>query len=81
MLWCKQFYYYDVEQWLQGDPSQPKPPPESKNGRNNEWRHLNNEDIISMPDKWEYPWYAAWDLAFHCIHFALIDAAICKKTT
>ncbi|HSZ85767.1 MAG TPA: hypothetical protein VK787_07035, partial [Puia sp.] len=79
MLWCKQFYYYDVEQWLQGDPSQPKPSPERFNGRNKEWRHLNNADIISMPDKWEYPWYAAWDLAFHCISLALIDSEFAKK--
>src|SRR5580698_8721513 len=79
MLWSKQFYYYDIEQWLRGDPSQPKPPPERLNGRNNEWRHLNNADVISMPDKWEYPWYAAWDLAFHCISLALIDSDFAKK--
>ena len=78
MLWSKQFYYYDVEQWLKGDPEQPAPPPERKNGRNHNWRHLNNADIISMPDKWEYPWYAAWDLAFHCIPFALIDSSFAK---
>ncbi|MEP6901226.1 MAG: glucosidase, partial [Actinomycetota bacterium] len=63
MLWSKQFYYYDVEKWLEGDPNQPLPPAERKKGRNAEWRHLNNADVISMPDKWEYPWYAAWDLA------------------
>ena len=60
-------YYYDVPEWLKGDSAQPPPPPERKHGRNSEWTHLNNADIISMPDKWEYPWYAAWDLAFHCI--------------
>jgi len=79
MLWCKQFYYYNVQQWLQGDPSEPAPPPERLKGRNNEWRHLNNANIISMPDKWEYPWYAAWDLGFHCITLALIDPALAKK--
>jgi len=79
MLWSKQFYYYDVEQWLKGDPSQPPPPKERLNGRNSEWKHLNNADIISMPDKWEYPWYAAWDLGFHCITFALVDPAFAKK--
>ncbi len=79
MLWSKQFYYYDIEQWLNGDPSQPKPPNERLNGRNSEWRHLNNADIISMPDKWEYPWYAAWDLGFHCITLALIDTDFAKN--
>ncbi|MFL5740256.1 MAG: MGH1-like glycoside hydrolase domain-containing protein [Flavisolibacter sp.] len=79
MLWSKQFYYYDVNEWLNGDPSQPPPPEERKNGRNHEWKHLNNSAVISMPDKWEYPWYAAWDLAFHCIPFSLIDAEFAKK--
>ncbi|MHB1686082.1 MAG: MGH1-like glycoside hydrolase domain-containing protein [Ignavibacteriaceae bacterium] len=78
MLWCKQFYYYDIRHWLKGDPAQPAPPPERFSGRNNEWTHLNNADIISMPDKWEYPWYASWDLAFHCIPFALIDPEFAK---
>jgi len=78
MLWSKQFYYYDVDQWIKGDPKQPPPPPERQKGRNKEWRHLNNANIISMPDKWEYPWYAAWDLAFHCIPFALLDPAFAK---
>ena len=73
MLWSKQFYYYDVDQWLKGDPAQPPPPAERASGRNSEWRHLNNADVISMPDKWEYPWYAAWDLAFHTIPFSMID--------
>ncbi|MGH7623798.1 MAG: MGH1-like glycoside hydrolase domain-containing protein, partial [Gemmatimonadaceae bacterium] len=79
LLWSKQFYYYDVPQWLQGDPAQPPPPPERLLGRNRDWRHLNNADVISMPDTWEYPWYAAWDLAFHCIPLALIDAEFAKS--
>jgi hypothetical protein len=78
MIWTKQFYYYDVREWLNGDPAQPPPPQPRKHGRNSDWPHLNNADIISMPDKWEYPWYAAWDLAFHCIPFALIDPAFAK---
>jgi len=78
MLWTKQFYYYDVSQWLRGDPGQPPPPPERNFGRNNTWFNLNNADIISMPDKWEYPWYAAWDLAFHCIPLAMIDPQFAK---
>ena len=79
MLWTKQFYYYDVEQWLKGDPGQPEPPRERLHGRNHEWIHLNNADIISMPDKWEYPWYAAWDLAFHCIPLAMLDPEFAKE--
>jgi len=79
MLWSKQFYNYDVDQWLKGDPGQPPPSPERLTGRNREWRHMHNSDIISMPDKWEYPWYAAWDLAFHCVSFALIDPAFAKR--
>jgi hypothetical protein len=79
MIWNKQFYYYNVEQWLKGDPDQVTPPANRWNGRNRVWKHLNNEDIISMPDKWEYPWYAAWDLAFHCIPLALIDPAFAKR--
>jgi hypothetical protein len=79
MIWCKQFYFYDVRPWLRGDEAQPEPPPERRHGRNNDWEHLNNADIISMPDKWEYPWYAAWDLAFHCIPLALIDAEFAKE--
>ena len=74
MLWSKQFYSYDVSEWLHGDPAQP-PPAERLNGRNREWVHLNTNDIISMPDTWEYPWFAAWDLAFHCIPLALLDPA------
>ncbi len=79
LIWGKQFYYFDIQQWLDGDPSQPTPPSSRKQGRNRDWTHLNNADIISMPDKWEYPWYAAWDLAFHCIPFALIDADFAKQ--
>lgn len=79
MIWSKQFYYYDIPQWLDGDPAQPAPPPERKQGRNHDWRHLNNADVLSMPDKWEFPWYAAWDLAFHCIPLALIDAEFAKS--
>ena len=79
MLWTKQFYYYDVDQWLKGDPAQPPPPQERINIRNHEWRHLNNADIISMPDKWEYPWYAAWDLAFHTIPLSMIDPEFAKQ--
>jgi hypothetical protein len=78
MLWSKQLYYYNVEQWLKGDPDQPPPPKERLKGRNCEWHHLNNRNIVSMPDKWEYPWYAAWDLAFHCVTFALIDSDFAK---
>jgi Glycosyl hydrolase family 63 C-terminal domain len=79
LLWSKQFYYYDVDMWLNGDPAGPPPPAPHKSGRNAEWKHLNNADIISMPDTWEYPWYAAWDLAFHCIPLALIDPDFAKK--
>ena len=79
MIWTKQFFYYNVEQWLQGDPAQPEVPPSRAGGRNHEWEHLNNFDVISMPDKWEYPWYAAWDLAFHAIPLALVDAAFAKR--
>ncbi len=79
MIWSKQFYYYDVKEWLEGDPSHPQPPANRAHGRNYEWRHLNNADIISMPDKWEYPWYAAWDLAFHTLPIALIDASFAKN--
>jgi hypothetical protein len=79
MLWNKQYYHFDISRWLRGDPAQPKPPGVRINGRNSEWIHLNNEDIISMPDKWEYPWYATWDLAFHCIPLALIDSDYAKK--
>ena len=73
LLWSKQFYHYNVELWLRGDPAQPTPPPERKHGRNHEWGHLDNLEILSMPDKWEYPWYAAWDLAFHMVPLAKVD--------
>jgi hypothetical protein len=79
MLWSKQFYSIDMERWLDGDPGQPPPPPERREGRNAEWRHLNNADIISMPDTWEYPWYAAWDLAFHCLPLAMVDPEFAKQ--
>jgi hypothetical protein len=78
MLWNKQLYIYNVEDWLKGDPGQPPPPRQRLRGRNYDWFHLKNSNIISMPDKWEYPWYAAWDLAFHCIIFALIDVDFAK---
>jgi hypothetical protein len=79
LLWTKQLYYIDAPQWLDGDPGTPEPPSQRRRGRNNGWRHLNNFDIISMPDKWEYPWYAAWDLAFHCIPLSLVDTAFAKR--
>ncbi|MBL0744503.1 MGH1-like glycoside hydrolase domain-containing protein [Chryseolinea lacunae] len=78
MLWSKQFFYYNVAEWLKGDPAQPAPPEQRLNGRNHEWKHLNNSDIISMPDKWEYPWYAAWDLAFHTLPIAMVDPEFAK---
>ncbi|HEY9853201.1 MAG TPA: glucosidase [Leptolyngbyaceae cyanobacterium] len=78
MLWSKQYYYYVIQDWIEGDPTMPIPPKERKSGRNSDWKHLFNEDIISMPDKWEYPWYAAWDLAFHLIPFATIDPDFAK---
>ncbi len=79
MLWSKQFYNYTIKDWLEGDPAQPKPPEERLQGRNAAWTHLFNADVISMPDKWEYPWYAAWDLAFHCIPLALVDSEFAKE--
>ena len=78
MLWSKQLYYYDVSRWLDGDPTQPKPPAARLTGRNARWRHFNAFDIMSMPDKWEYPWFAAWDLAFHCVTLAHVDPAFAK---
>ena len=78
MLWGKQFYNYDVERWLRGDPGQPPPPPSRWAGRNAAWRHLYNQDVVSMPDKWEYPWYAAWGLAFHCVTLAHVDPELAK---
>src|SRR6476661_3641697 len=79
MLWSKQYYHYDLAHWLAGDPEAQPPLPARTAGRNSEWRHLYNADIISMPDKWEYPWYAAWDLAFHCIPLAVVDAEFAKS--
>ena len=79
LLWSKQFYHYVIKDWLNGDAGNPPPPQERKNGRNRDWPHLYNADVISMPDKWEYPWYAAWDLAFHCIPLALVDPDFAKE--
>lgn len=79
MLWTKQYYHIDVPRWLKGDPGQIAPPESRQKGRNSDWMTLNNEDIISMPDKWEYPWYAAWDLAFHCVPIAMIDPDFAKE--
>ncbi len=79
MLWSKQFYHYVIRDWLTGDPAMPKPPASRLKGRNSDWTHLYNSDVISMPDKWEYPWYAAWDLAFHCIPLALVDPKFAKE--
>ncbi|SEN64141.1 Glycosyl hydrolase family 63 C-terminal domain-containing protein [bacterium A37T11] len=79
LLWNKQFYDYNVEKWLRGDPTQPAPPAGRRHGRNQNWTHLNNADIISMPDKWEFPWYASWDLGFHCVSLALVDADFAKQ--
>ncbi len=79
MLWSKQFYHYIIKEWLEGDPDNPPPPHGRVRGRNHEWTHLYNSDVISMPDKWEYPWYAAWDLAFHCIPLALVDSDFAKE--
>ncbi|HEY0320345.1 MAG TPA: hypothetical protein VGC66_05180 [Pyrinomonadaceae bacterium] len=79
LLWSKQFYHYVIKQWLEGDAGQPPPPEGRSEGRNHEWLHLYNADVISMPDKWEYPWYAAWDLAFHCVPLALVDSDFAKE--
>jgi len=79
LLWSKQFYHYDVSTWLDGDPAHEPPPGKRIGARNADWRHLYNADVISMPDKWEYPWYAAWDLAFHCVPLAKIDPDFAKE--
>ena len=79
LLWSKQFYHYDVRKWLIGDPAQPAPPESRWSGRNRDWQHLSNKDVLSMPDKWEYPWYASWDLAFHCIALAMVDSEFAKQ--
>ena len=76
LLWSKQFYEYIVKDWLEGDPEQPTPPPARLTGRNSDWSFLHNRDIISMPDKWEYPWYAAWDLAFHLVALGKSRSAV-----
>jgi len=78
MLWSKQFYYFEVARWLDGDPTQPTPPPQRRQGRNGHWRNFDAFDIMSMPDPWEYPWFAAWDMAFHCVTLAHIDPAFAK---
>jgi hypothetical protein len=78
LLWSKQFYHYDVEKWLAGDTATPPPPDQRWEGRNHDWLHLDNQSILSMPDKWEYPWYASWDLAFHCVSLALVDSGFAK---
>src|SRR5260370_41531987 len=78
MLWSNQFYAFNVRRWLAGDPLQPPPPESRKHGRNRGWTHLIAADIMSMPDKWEYPWFAAWDLAFHCVTLSLIDPDFAK---
>ena len=79
LLWCKQFYNYHVHRWLEGDPTQPTPPPERWKGRNSGWQHIVNENVLLMPDAWEYPWYAAWDMGFHCVTMALVDPVFAKK--
>src|SRR5256714_637508 len=79
LLWSKQFYHYVINDWLDGDPYQPPPPSQRKHGRNSDWRHFFARDVLSMPDKWEYPWFAAWDLAFHMVPFACIDADFAKQ--
>jgi hypothetical protein len=79
LLWSKQYYGFDLERWLAGDPGTPPPPTERRKGRNREWRHLYNSEVLSMPDKWEYPWYAAWDLAFHTLPLALVDPEFAKQ--
>jgi hypothetical protein len=78
MLWSKQLFYYDVSRWLDGDPTEPRPPSQRFDGRNSRWRNFDAFDIMSMPDKWEYPWFAAWDLAFHCVALAHVDPAFAK---
>ena len=78
-MWSKQYYHFVVEDWLKGDPGQPTPPAvAARRDAIPHWVHIYNEDVISMPDKWEYPWYAAWDLAFHMIPLALVDPEIAK---
>ena len=78
-LWSKQYYHYVITDWLEGDPSEPVPPPQRLEGRNHEWTHLFTQDVISMPDKWEFPWFASWDLGFHCITLAHVDPQLAKE--
>ncbi len=79
MLWSKQYYHFVVTDWLKGDPAEPLPPPQRRDARNHEWPHLFTRDIISMPDKWEFPWFASWDLAFHCAALAHVDPDFAKE--
>ena len=79
LLWSKQYYHYVINEWIEGDPAFPSPPEQRQSGRNFAWTHLHNADVISMPDKWEYPWYAAWDLAFHCVPLAIVDSDFAKE--
>ncbi|MDE2398408.1 MAG: glucosidase, partial [Burkholderiales bacterium] len=79
MIWSKQFFHYSVDKWLNGDPAQPAPPAQRLHGRNHDWTHFASAEVLSMPDKWEYPWFAAWDLAFHCVALALVDAEFAKS--
>ena len=79
LLWSKQFYHFDARRWLRGDPVGPEPPAERQHGRNSGWTHMYNADVVSMPDKWEFPWYASWDLAFHCVPLALVDPDFAKE--
>ncbi len=79
LLWTKQYYHYIVKTWLDGDPGEPPPPPSRKHGRNHEWLHVYNDDVLAMPDKWEYPWFASWDLAFHVVPLAMIDPDFAKR--
>ena len=79
MLWSKQYYHYVVNDWLEGDPAQPPPPPQRREGRNHEWTHLFTRDVLSMPDKWEFPWFATWDLGFHCVTLAHVDPQFAKE--
>ncbi|MBI1350723.1 MAG: glucosidase [Actinomycetales bacterium] len=79
LLWCKQYYHYAVRRWLKGDPGQPSPPASRWQGRNSDWQHFAMADVVLMPDAWEYPWFAAWDLAFHCVTLALVDPDLAKE--
>ena len=80
MLWSKQYYHYVVTDWLKGDPAEPPPPPERREARNHDWRHVFTRDVISMPDKWEFPWFASWDLGFHCVPLAHVDPAVRERS-